>query len=186
MEDRKIIDLYFARDEMAIEKTDEKYGSYLRAIAYNVLFDDGECDECCNDTYYKTWRAIPPERPSVFSAFLAKITRNTALDKYREKNREKRGGRVAESLDELCECVSDGNPALDVELMELGSLISEFLRGEKEVARKIFIRRYFYQDSISQIASFCGFSESNVKTTLSRTRAKLALYLRSKEIVYGD
>lgn len=182
MEDTEIIELYFSRNENAIEKTNEKYGSYLKKIAYNILSDEFESDECLNDTYFKTWNKIPPERPSVFSAFLAKITRNTAIDKYRMKKREKRC-RVEESLDELSECVGESDTQIALDLIELGSLISDFLRGEKEKARIIFIRRYFFEDSVSEIANHLFLSESNVKTSLSRTRAKLSVYLRYKGVM---
>lgn len=182
MDDSKIISLYLERDETAIERTDEKYGAYCKRIAYNILADEFDAEECKSDTYFKLWKTIPPTVPRIFSAFIAKITRNTALDKYRVKSRERRG-RIDESLDELGECIGDENTVAEIGARELGELITRFLRGESEKARKIFVRRYFYEESIADIAKFYALTESNVKTTLSRTRAELAEYLRGEEVI---
>lgn len=183
MRDETIIELYFARDEAAIWHTSEKYGAYCLKIAYNILLDVFDSEECVNDTWLRAWGAIPPTRPSILSSFLGRITRNLAIDRYNAKNAGKRGGRVAESLDELEECV--GSPEVEDALSaeELGGMISRFLKGESQLARCIFVRRYFYQAEVAEIARKYGISVSNVKTTLHRTRKKLALYLK-KEGVY--
>ncbi len=181
MEDEKIIELYFERDESAIEKTAEKYGKYLFKIAYNILYDSATSEECLNDTYYKTWKCIPPTRPKIFSAFLAKITRNTALDKWRHDRSAKRGN-LSESLNELSECIGEERIVSELEISELGRLISEFLFSEREIYRKIFVKRYFYGESVAEIAKFYSLTESNVKTSLSRTRLRLKEYLSTKEV----
>ena len=182
MSDNEIIDLYLKRDESAIERTDEKYGAYCKRIAYNILADEFDAEECKNDTYFKLWCTIPPTVPKFLSAFIARIARNAALDKYRVKSREKRG-RIDGSLDELGEFIGEENTVAEIAAKELGELITLFLRGESEKARKIFVRRYFYEESIADIAKFYAMTESNVKTTLSRTRAELAEYLRGEEVI---
>ena len=182
MQDDRIIELYFERNECAIKETAQKYGAYCTKIAYNILRDVFDSEECVNDTYHKVWQTIPPTRPRIFSAFLAKITRNLAIDRYNYKTAAKRGGySVEESLDELSECVGDDDGA-DTDLHELGSMISAFLRGEKEISRRIFVRRYFYEDSIEEIAKGFGLSLSYVKTSLFRTRKRLASHLEKKGI----
>ena len=174
MQDSEIIELYFARDERAIEETATKYGRYCTKIAENLLSDIFESEECVQDTYVRTWNTVPPTRPSIFKAFLAKITRNHALDRVSERNAQKRGGRLAESLDELSECVADDSDVTDtVMLKETAEIINKFLGGEKELARVIFVRRYFYLDSVGEIARFLGIGESRVKTTLFRMRERL-------------
>ena len=182
MEDLQIIELYFAREERAIEETAQKYGRYCFAVANNILTDEPESEECVNDTYMRTWNAIPPTRPAVFRSFLAKITRNLALDRIDKRNAEKRGGRVAESLDELSECVGgpDGFEALEV--VEITKIINEHLRTESELSRNIFIRRYFYLDSIAEISRKYYIKESKVKTLLYRTRQRLAKRLQKEGV----
>lgn len=183
MRDEEIIELYFARDESAIEQSSEKYGAYCHRIAYNILCDLFDSEECVNDTWLRAWGAIPPTRPSLLSSFLGRITRNLAIDRYNAKNAEKRGGRVAESLDELEECVGSSEVEDGMALGELAEMISAFLKGESEAARCIFVRRYFYQADIAEIARKYGFSVSNVKTTLHRTRKRLALYLKKEGVL---
>ncbi len=182
MQDSEIITLYFSRDERAIEETDTKYGAYLSTIARNILEDIFDSEECVNDTYVRTWNSIPPTRPTRFSAFLGKITRNLALDRYKEKNAEKRGGRVAASLDELSECVGTGEIEDELNYKELALSINSFLRQRKPLARKIFIQRYFYQHSIDEIATLQHISKSSVKTTLHREREALADHFRKEGI----
>ncbi len=183
MLDNEIIDLYFDRDEKAIEETAEKYGAYCNQIAYNILADIHDSEECVNDTYMKVWNTIPPTRPNVFSAFLAKITRNTAIDRYKGDHAEKRGDNLAESIDELYSSVADDNSTWNaLEISELGNLISKFLYTEKEAARRIFILRYFYEYSIEDIAHIYGVGASFVKTKLFRTRKALAKYLKNEGV----
>ncbi len=182
MRDQEIIELYFQRSETAITETSAKYGAYCHTVAMNILRDIFDAEECVNDTYHRAWRSIPPTRPTRLGAFLAKITRNLAIDRYNRKKAKKRGGEYAESLEELGDCIGV-NDSTGETLEELGAIISEFLKSEKELARRLFVRRYFYENSIKQISEIHGISESLVKTTLHRTRARLAIYLR-KEGVY--
>ncbi|MBQ7386698.1 MAG: sigma-70 family RNA polymerase sigma factor [Clostridia bacterium] len=182
MLDNEIIDLYFERNEQAIDATAEKYGAYCNQIAYNILADIHDSEECVNDTYMKAWNTIPPTRPNVLSAFLAKITRNIAIDRYKGDHAQKRGDKLAESIDELYGSIDDNNTWNTLELSELGELISKFLYTQKEAARRIFVLRYFYEYSIDDIAHIYGTGASYVKTKLHRTRTALAKYLKSEGV----
>ena len=181
LDDNKIIDLYIHRDESAISETAEKYGAYCEKIAYNILADKFDSEECVNDTYLRTWNSVPPTIPRILSAFLAKITRNIAIDKYKAKGAAKRSA-YTESLDELRECVGEGNISEEIEAAAIGAAISRFLLGENEISRRIFVRRYFFEDSISEIAKAHFMSESYVKTMLHRTRKRLAEFLEKEDI----
>lgn len=181
MQDTDIIALYFERDEQAIEKTDEKYGAYLKKIAFNILCDVFSSEECCNDTYFKVWNSIPPTVPVCFRAFIARITRNLALDKYKAQGATKRGT-VTESLDELSECVGEDTISRELDSKEIGAAISDFLKKEGESARIIFVRRYFYCESIKDIAFRLGMTEGAIKTSLSRTRQKLSIHLKARTV----
>ena len=180
MQDQEIIELYFARDERAIAATAAQYGGYCQSIAMNILSDMLDAEECVNDTWLRTWNAIPPTRPNVLRVFVGKITRNLALDRYRARTAEKRaGGEFAVSLDELDECVGvtdEGDSAL------IGESISNFLRTQPELARKMFVCRYFYCDSIADIARRFRVGEGMVKSTLFRVRARLRDHLEKEGI----
>lgn len=180
MEDRDIIEMYFARDERAIAETSDKYGGYCGSIAMNILSSREDTEECLNDTWLRAWNSIPPHRPNVLRVFLGKITRNLALDKYRARTAEKRaGGEFAVSLDELDECVGTIDEG---ESAEIGESISRFLRTQSKETRSIFVCRYFYCDSIGDIARRFGISEAKVKTLLFRTRNKLKIHLEGEGI----
>lgn len=184
MEDPQIIELYWQRSEDAITETDRKYGRYCRTIAFNILGSAEDSEECVNDTYLKTWSLLPPARPTVFSAFLAKLTRNLSLDRYRALSAEKRGGgRLTLALDELSACVPapDSTEAV-VEQQVLTDALDRFLGGLKPEARKIFLQRYWYVCGIREIAADMGISESKVKMTLLRTRAALRAHLEREGI----
>lgn len=172
MEDLKIIELFFERKECAIAETERKYGRYLSKIAYNILFDKEDSEECVNDTYMKAWNAIPPQRPKILSTFLGKITRRLAIDVFRKKNAEKRGkSEFASSLSELDECIPDNFSAeKEFEYNLLSENINSFLASLSKENRDIFVCRYFYSDSIKEIASFFGTSESKIKSSLFRSR----------------
>ena len=182
LNDNEIIELYIRRDENAISETAEKYGAYCEKIAYNILMDRFDAEECVNDTYMHTWNHVPPTIPRILSSFLAKITRNIAIDRYKSKNAKKRSA-YAESLDELSECVGGNNFADDIEISAIGAAISRFLMNESELSRRVFVRRYFFEDSISNIAKAHSMTEGYVKTILSRTRKRLADFL-TKEGIY--
>ncbi len=180
MEDHDIIELYFARNENAIAETAKKYGAYCGSIAMNILSNAEDTEECLNDTWLRAWGAIPPTRPNVFRVFLGKITRNLALDRYKAKTAEKRaGGEFAMSLDELNECVGAEDPQ---DTAAIGESISRFLRDQSRDTRGVFVCRYFYCDSIADIARRFGMSEGKVKTLLFRTRAKLKIHLEGEGI----
>ncbi len=182
MEDRDIIKLYFERDERAIAETERKYGRLCQTIARNVTGDEQDAQECVNDTYLGTWNAIPPERPRYLGAFVAKIARNIALDKLKYKSAQKRTHEAVISLSELEEIIADEPELEELEGGALGRMISDFLYTEDEVTRKIFIRKYFYLDSIADLSDKYGYSESKIKSMLHRTRNKLKKYLSEKGV----
>ena len=179
MEDQAIVALFFAREERAITETDRKYGGYCRAVAYNILKNKDDTDECVNDTYMQAWNTIPPQRPEVLSVFLGTITRNLSLNRYRAARTQKRGGgQLPVALEELEFCMPDGQSVEGVlEAAEVGRLIDCFLRQLPERERCVFLRRYWYVDSLQEIARRCRISEGTVKSMLFRTRKKLRAYL---------
>lgn len=185
MEDEEIIKLYFDRDETAIAKTAEKYDSYCYTIAFNVLGIEEDSKETVNDTYFEAWNSIPPHRPSVFSAFIGKITRRLAISKWRKRTAGKRGGNEYQlSLDELSECVADkSNTEKKLEDKEITALINRFLKGLPETQRNVFICRYWYMDSVISIAKQFHFSESKVKSMLMRTRQNLKQLLTEEGLL---
>ena len=175
MDDVKIVELYFERNETAISETKAKYGNYCYSIAYNILKNNEDAEECENDTYLEVWKNIPPQKPKIFSAYLGTITRQKAIDKWRRKTANKRGGgEIQLSLQELENCISD-DKAIGDEIIaeELARRISEFLRTLPQKERNVFIRRYWYFDSIGQISERYGYGQSKVKMMLKRTREKL-------------
>ena len=175
MNDKNIVDLYFSRDEEAIVQTNNKYGRYCYSIAYNILTNKEDAEECVNDTYLKAWRSIPPRRPSVLSTFLGKITRHISIDRWRERVASKRGGgEVTIALEELEDCVAGlQNVEMEYERRELIRAYVKFLDMLPVAERRVFLCRYWYVDSIETIAEKFGFSQSKVKTMLFRARAKL-------------
>ena len=182
MEDQQIVELYWDRREQAIDETRAKYGPYCRRIALGILCDEQDALECENDTYLAAWNAIPPHRPKMLSTFLGKLTRRISLDRLKNRLAQKRGGDTAPlSLDELAGCIPDGQSLSDdLEAKELAGAISDFLRTLPLRDRQIFLRRYWHCDSISQIATQTGWSESKVKMNLLRTREKLREFLRKE------
>lgn len=184
MDDNQIIELYWARSEAAISETAKKYGNYCHHIAYNILSNQEDSEECVNDTWLKTWEAIPPTRPERLSAFLGKITRNLALHRYEKYNAIKRGaGQVALALHELEECI----PARDnvervIDDLVLTEILNDFLAGLPAETRQIFVRRYWHLHSVKEIAAEYHISESKVKVTLFRTRRKLRQLLEKEGI----
>ena len=182
MEDRLIVDLYWARDERAIAETQTKYSRYLTTIAYNVVANSEDSEECVNDTYMRAWNAMPDDRPDLLSTYLGKITRNLAIDIYRKKSSMKRkDSEYSLSIDELDECISAGNTVEnEVDEKLLSKAISDFLRGRSEEKRNIFICRYFYCDPIKDIAEKTGMKEVSVRSILMRERDALKEYLRKE------
>ena len=184
MDDNIILDLYWARSESAISETAQKYGGYCTKIAMNILQNSEDTEECVNDTYLKTWNAIPPQRPTIFSSFLGKIIRNLSLNKYKEQRAKKRGGyEVVLLLDELEDCVPSGNRVeYEYEVGVIAQTIDRFLHSIDAESRIVFVRRYWYVDSIRSIAARFQMSESKVKSMLFRTRSKLRIYLEKEGI----
>ena len=179
MDDEKIVQLYFERNEQAIQETSDKYGNYCTSIAKNILGNNEDAEECVNDTYLNTWNSIPPHKPKMLSTFLGKIVRNLSFNRYKYNNADKRGGgELPFVLDELAECISgNDNPADAFEMKELISTINKFLSTLPEFKRNIFIRRYWYTDSIVDIAKRYGIETTAVSMMLNRIRYKLRNYL---------
>ena len=175
MEDSRIVALYWARDEEALAATAEKYGSYCRTVAENILGCGEDAEECVNETWLRAWNAMPPQRPARLSAFLGKLTRNIAFNRCRHDNARKRGGGQADLvLEELAEVVSGGDTVeREMDYRELLRAIDGFLGKLPAEKRAIFLRRYWYFDSVSAIAVALGRSENQVSVTLHRLRRKL-------------
>ena len=184
MEDEAIIALYWQRSEEAIIQTDRKYGRYCRSIAFNILENDDDTDECLNDTYLKAWNIIPPKRPTFLSALLAKITRNLALDRQKFSRAEKRGGgQIPLVLEELADCVPGGTDAEEMlKNKEITALLNRFLSSLPQRTREVFMLRYWYLCPIRQIAEGLGLGESNVKMLLLRTRRQLKVLLEKEGV----
>ncbi len=184
MDDRQIVELFLQRSETAIAKTAEKYGAYCRCIANRILENDQDSEECVNDAFLRAWNAIPPQEPENLAAFLGKITRNLALDRYKYNRREKRGsGQVVLALEELDACIPAGtDPEQVMTERQLAAAFNGFLASQPERKRKIFVRRYWYFSTVREIAEDFGISESNVKVILLRTRRELKRYLEKEGI----
>jgi len=184
MEDAMIIDLFWARDESAIRETARKYGSYCAKIAANILKNSEDAEECVNDTYLRVWNAIPDERPSRFPPFICRIARNLSLNKYREQRAKKRGGDdFPLLLSELEDCVPwKGGTEAEFDLSQIAEAIDRFLDAADAESRVVFVRRYWYADSIADISERFGMSESKVKSMLFRTRNKLKFYLEREGV----
>jgi RNA polymerase sigma-70 factor (ECF subfamily) len=184
VDDLQIIDLFWARAETAISETGKKYGRYCHSIAYRILHNEEDSEECVSDTYLKAWDSIPPRRPETLKLFLGKITRNLSLDRYEQRTAAKRGdGEIPLALEELRECV----PAVEgaehiVEDIALAELFDQFLAGLSEEGRRLFVLRYWHLYSIGEIAAICKVSESKVKMSLMRNRNKLRQLLEKEGI----
>ncbi len=182
MEDAAIVEQYFRREESALQVTQEKYSAYCRAIAWGVLRDEGSSEECVNDALLKAWNSIPPNRPRSLRAYLGALCRNAALSRYREAHAERRGGsQIPLALEELQESIpgSGGNLA---ERAALGAVLSDFLRALPERERYLFLRRYWYLDSIPELAEQLSMQPGAVRTQLHRTRRKLKAHLEKEGI----
>ena len=187
MDDNAIIELYWERSENAITETAKKYSGYCRYISHNILHNHEDAEECVNDTFLRTWRAIPPQRPDCLAAFLGKITRNLSLNRYRENTAAKRGlGQTGLVLSELEECLpaaSDVEQTIDE--IVLAQALNTFLTIQPKTNRMIFVRRYWYLSTIREIAEQYHMSESKVKSMLFRTRNELRKYFEKEGLIYG-
>ena len=182
MDDLMIIELYFARNEQAINGTDIKYGKLCLNMANNILSDNEDSKECVNDTYLSVWNKIPPTRPDNFMAYICKIVRNLSLKKLDFNLAQKRTRKLTVSFSELEEILPDNHTAPENEYENLGKVISDFLRQEKETSRNVFIRKYYFFDSINDIAKRCSFTESKVKNMPYHSRNRLKKYLEKEGI----
>lgn len=181
--DKEIILLFNDRDERALSIVSEKYGRTCSGIAKNILKNDQDAEECVNDTYLKVWESIPPEQPESLCAYVARVTRNSAIDRYRSERSEKRGGgEIPLILDELAECISDnsGSIELTAERHELISVINEFLETLPAERRIAFVSRYVLCESVKSTAQRLGISQNNVSVNLGRTRKGLIDYLKKR------
>ncbi len=187
MEDSRIIELYWLRDESAVAESERKYGSYCRTLAENILHDRRDAEECVSDTWLRAWNAIPPESPGNLKLFFARIARNLAFDRYEARSAAKRGGgETALVLDELAECVpsADGTEAsFDAE--ELARCVRDFARSLPDRERNIFVKRYFYTETVKKIAKRYALTAGNVSVMLSRIRKKLRVELERKGYLNG-
>ena len=182
MSDEKIIELYWDRDERAISETDRKYGRYLYAIAYNIVHDHPDCEECLNDTYLEAWGKMPSDRPTFLGAYLSKIVRCLSINRFRSSHREKRGG-MGQIIEELKDCIPDVHDVSEeLENRLLRDTLNKFILSLDEEKRFVFVRRYFYSDSIEDISRRTGMSIAKIKTMLHRTRRELKTLLEKEEL----
>ena len=181
MEDEKIVMLYWERNENAIRETEEKYGKYCYTVAYNILHSHEDSDECVNDTWSGAWNAMPPERPTKLKSYLARITRNIAIDKLRYISAQRRGAEVASVIDEYWECIPSDDALIEDEML-MKKAINGFLASLDDRTRVIFMRRYWYSMSVKDIADGMRLSESHVSVILHRTRSKFKDYLTKEGI----
>lgn len=185
MEDKQIIELYWKRDETAIVRCQERYGSYCGVIARNILQSPQDAEECVNDVWLAAWDSIPPQRPANLAAYLGKLTRNRAIDRWRSLHREKRGGdSIPLALEELAEVLpAEEDPERRLLGKELGRAVNGFLAGLSAKERNVFLCRYWYFDGIAAISAAFGYSPSKVKSMLHRTRKKLKSYLEQEGLL---
>ncbi len=183
MDDKQIVALYWDRSEDAIAETQKKYGRYCHYIAYNILYSSEDAEECVNDTYQKAWETIPPKKPELLSAYLGKLTRNLAINRYRENHAAKRTPEMKVILDEAEEFIADPYSTVDIsDEIHLQDTINRFLDSLGKEVRIVFVRRYWYMCSVKDIARDYGMSESKVKVMLMRTRNRFRNYLKREGI----
>lgn len=182
VEDNQIVSMYWDRDEAAIRETESKYGHYLQKIAFNILNNTEDSRESVNDTYLAAWDSMPPHRPNVLSAYLAKLVRRISIDLFRYRTRDKRmASEYALSLTELEDCIPGGNTTEEtVNGKLLADAIGIYLRLLPEATRTAFLGRYYFLDSVKEVADYCGMTESKCKSLLYRTRLGLKDYLQKE------
>lgn len=183
MEDFQIVDLYWQRNENAIRESDVKYGKLLCRVSYSLVSSDEDAEECVNDTYLAAWNKMPTDRPVYLGSYLTKIVRNISISRFRSKKSEKRGG-AAEILEELSECIAD-RESVESQYMNrlLAQSLNRFVASLDEEKRAIFIRRYYYSQSIADISDELRISESKIKAILFRLRASLKNTLEREELL---
>lgn len=181
MEDERIVMLYWERNETAVWECERKYGKYCHTIAYNILHSREDAEECVNDTWNGAWNAIPPEKPTKLRCFLARMTRNIAIDRYRHDRAQKRGAETESVMDEYWECIPNGDASVEDEFI-LKQAINGFLASLDTRSRVIFLRRYWYAMSVKDIAACMHLSESHISVILHRTRSKFKDHLTKEGI----
>lgn len=183
MDDKQIIELYFSRDEAAIDETDKKYGKLCYGVAYNLLRDLQDSEECLNDTYLAAWNKMPPENPNALSAFLVRIVRNISISIFRAKRAKKRYSGFETLLSELDECIpSPSNTENEVEGRELSRIVDDWLQGQFDSDCAIFVRRYFYGETVTKIADDFGLTPDKMSQRLFALRKRLKAYLQKEGI----
>lgn len=180
MNEKHIIALFQARDERAIDACRHEYGTYLTTLAERILGDENDAEECVSDTYLQAWQRIPPDEPRYFKGYLAAICRYFAFGKLDRRQAQKRNAEVISLTEELSLCIGDRQAEAEFDLRELGQLLDRFLRTLPKAQRQIFLRRYWFGDSIRELAQRFRIGESKVKTSLFRTREKLRTFLESE------
>lgn len=182
MDDTQLLDLYWQRNESAIGETDKRYGGKLHGLANRIVENREDGEECVSDTYFAAWNAIPPRRPNYFFAWLAKVCRNFAFGILDKRNAEKRSAQIVTLTAEMELCIPDSRREAEQEGQEIGRILNEFLEKLSEESRILFLRRYWYMESIEEIARRYGMGQSKVKTSLHRTRLKLRDQLEKEGI----
>ena len=183
MDDEKIIDLFFQRDQQGIQELDNKYGKVCHSFSYNIVNSRQDAEECVSDAYLGAWNAIPPARPNPLLSYILKIVRNISLKAYWKKEASKRSGRYTSALEEVEACIADRKTVEDeIETKELTCIIEEFLNTLTLENRVIFMRSYWFSESYKDIAEFVGISEKNVSVRLARIRGKMKQYLIKREV----
>ncbi len=183
LEDNEIIELFWQRSQQAIAETDGKYGGRLQSLSMNILHDREDAEECVNDTYHATWNTLPPQRPNYFFAYLAKLARNFSFGKYDYYHAQKRNVTVVELSDEIENCIPSPNDLEQkMDSKEIGRIISEFLYTQPPEMRMVFVRRYWYMESVKDISLAFHSSESKVKSILFRMRNRLREHLEKEGV----
>lgn len=184
MTDEQIIELYWARDQRAIDETDRSYGALCRSLSRRILRSPEDAEECVNDSYLRLWLRLPPERPACLGSFLTRVLRNLCLDRLRRAGAEKRGGSaVTVSLEELSQVTGRGDVESRLAAQELGKAVDRFLRTQSPQARNVFLRRYYFMDERAEIAARYEISAAQVSVLLSRTRKRLRAYLKEEGLL---
>ena len=184
MNDEKIIELFFARSEQAIDALDGKYGKVLHSLSFKILNNHQDAEECVNDAYLAAWNSIPPSRPEPLFAFVCKIVRNISLKRYEQNTAAKRNSHYDVAIEELCDCLASATDVeREIEERELTEIIESFLDSLSKENRVIFMRRYWFSDSYVDIARMVGLTEKNVSVRLTRMRKELRKYLSEREVL---
>lgn len=184
IEDEKIIELFFERSQQAIQELESKYGTVFHTLSYNIVNNRQDAEECVNDAYLGAWNAIPPTRPKPLFTYLCKIVRNISLNRYYHNEAAKRNSAYTIAMEEIDACVASSDTVEgEVEAANLAGVIEEFLETLSVENRVIFMRRYWFCDSLKEIAGYMGLTEKNVSVRLTRIRHKLKAYLSKKEVI---